>query len=121
MKKLLIIVILGLALCGCNSVSTNYKDVTCDEKNQILEKNKQAVLIDVRTKAEFDEKHLDNAINIPYDEIIVTLEKNDAINTNTPIIVYCKSGGRSITAATSLIEKGYTKIYNLGAISNCKE
>ena len=120
MKKLIIAVVLLLSICGCTQEQqTEIKQVTCNEKDEILEKNKQAMLIDVRTEEEYKEKHLDDAINIPYDVIGDTIETYGTIDFDTPIIVYCKSGGRSSQAAETLKDKGYTKIYDLGAISNC--
>ena len=40
---------------------------------------------------------------------------------NTHIIVYCRSGNRSATAAQKLIDMGYKKVYDLGAMSNCEK
>lgn len=122
MKKIVIIFVLFLCLCGCSSDSSEKaepKKVSCDEKNEILEKDKTAMLIDVRTKDEFESKHLKDAINIPYDVIVEELDTYGTISFNTPIIVYCKSGGRSNMAAEALATAGYKKIYDLGAISNC--
>lgn len=119
MKKLLIIIILLLSICGCTSTETaEIKQVTCSEKDEIL-KNDRAMLIDVRTKMEYEEKHLDNAVNIPYEKIVETLDAYGDIDFNVPIVVYCQSGGRSSMAAESLKEAGYKNIYDLGAISNC--
>ena len=120
MKKLLLLFIVLLVLCGCkNQQVAEVKNVTCTEKQEIL-KDKSAVLIDVRSKEEFDESHLKNAINIVYDQIVEGLDIYGTIDFNTPIVVYCKSGARSSAAAKALLKAGYKKIYNLGAMSNCK-
>ncbi len=123
MKKIITIAIVVIALCGCGSKqsteSLEAKKITCEEKEEVL-KDKHAMLIDVRTKEEFDEKHLANAINIPFDKIVDTLSTYGTIDSNIPLIVYCKSGGRSGQAAASLIEAGYKKVYDLGAMSNCE-
>ena len=122
MKKSKIIIVLALALllCGCtSSEEAESKQVTCNEKDEILEKEENAMLIDVRTKEEFEEKHIEKAINIPYDQIVEVLDTYGTISFDTPIIVYCKSGGRSAQAADALLEAGYKNIYDLGAMSNC--
>ena len=121
MKKIVILTLLLLGLCGCTSnEKTKIIQVTCNEKDEIIEKESHAMLIDVRTKGEYEESHLKDAINIPYDEIVQKLSTNGAINFNVPIIVYCKSGARSNMAAEALKEEGYKNIYDLGSIDNCK-
>ena len=121
MKKIVILTLLLLGLCGCTSnEKAEIKQVTCNEKDEIIEKESHAMLIDVRTKEEYEESHLKDAINIPYDEIVQKLSTNGAIDFNVPIIVYCKSGTRSNMAAEALKEEGYKNIYDLGSIDNCK-
>ena len=60
--------------------------------------NEGAVLIDVRSASEYAESHLDNSINLTVDTIGVNIEKLVS-DKNTKIIVYCRSGNRSATAA----------------------
>lgn len=119
MKKLIILTILLLAICGCNSKETQIKQITCGEKDNIIKQQNHAMLIDVRTKEEYETNHLKDAINIPYDEIVQVLSTYGTIDYKTPIIVYCKSGVRSNKAAESLKEAGYNNIYDLGSIENC--
>ncbi len=76
-----------------------------------------AILIDVRTQEEFDEKHIDGAILMPYDEIS-TLISEQIEDKDTKVILYCRSGRRSGIAAQSLLELGYKHIYDLGAMSS---
>ena len=70
-----------------------------------------ALLIDVRTKEEFDEGHIDGAINISFDE---TKALMDAIghDKQRPVVVYCRSGNRSGKAKASLDKEGFTNIFN---------
>ena len=119
MKKVLFLTILVLLLCACSSETQAIKQVTCNEKDEIIKNDAHAMLIDVRTKEEYDENHLENAINIPYDEITQALQEYGTIDFNVPIILYCQSGQRSSMAAESLVKEGYKKIYNLGSITNC--
>lgn len=120
MKKIVFMIILLISICGCSSDTTSeIKQITCNEKDEIIKNEKHAMLIDVRTKEEYDSKHLENAINIPYDTIVDELSTYGTIDFDVPIIVYCKSGGRSSMAATSLVNAGYKNVYDLGAISNC--
>ena len=71
-----------------------------------------AILLDVRTKQEFMEGHLNGAIVIPYYEISKKIE-NIIPSKEQEIIVYCKNGGRGITAVETLNKLGYKNVYNL--------
>ena len=94
----------------CTREVSNINEITYDK---LLEKVKEgAILIDVRTKQEFLEGHLDGAILIPYYEISKKIE-NILQNKEQTIIVYCLNGGRSIKAGEELKELGYKNIYNL--------
>ena len=76
-----------------------------------------ALIIDVRTANEYQQKHVQQAVNIPYDEIasrITTL----APDRSTRIILYCRSGHRSGIAAQTLREMGYQQINNRGGLSD---
>ena len=78
-----------------------------------------AILIDVRTKAEFDAGHLEGAINIPFDTIAAEI-KAVASNTDAEIVLYCRSGRRSAFAAQSLQPLGYGNIFNAGGYEDLK-
>lgn len=64
-----------------------------------------ALLLDVRTPAEFCEGHLANAQNIPVQELPSRL--HEVGPTSRPIVVYCRSGGRSALARQLLTQAGY--------------
>ena len=117
MKKIIVLISLIL-LTGCASSEIKTGKISCNQKNKLLE-NENTVIIDVRKKEEYKESHIDKAINIPYDTIIEGVEKKN-IDKETPIIVHCKSGKRSEKAYETLINAGYKKVYDLGAMSNCK-
>lgn len=79
-----------------------------------------SVLIDVRTAQEFATGYIPEAINIPLDALTVELPKlvKDPAKT---IMVYCRSGNRSATAAARLKELGYLIVLDLGGIVDYKE
>ena len=103
MKKILFILISILFIGGCTSTS-DYKT---------LMENNDYVILDVRTKDEYDESHVIDAINIPFDEIDETIE----IDKDKLIFVYCKSGNRSSIAYNTLTNLGY-EVYDLGAFKD---
>ncbi len=107
MKKLVIILFVIL-LTGCSTQKAETK-MTLD---QILASNNYQI-IDVRTKTEYEESHIKNSINIPYD----TIDENTKLDKNKTIMVYCKSGKRSSIAYSKLKDLGYD-VYDLGAFAN---
>lgn len=75
-----------------------------------------AMLLDVRSPSEYASGHLDGAVNIPVSDLggrLAKLGKKDR-----PIVVYCRSGNRSGQAARILGAAGFTKVFDLGAMSN---
>ena len=75
------------------------------------------LIIDVRTKAEWNDGHIEGAILIPYElmgEKITTVTKDKSGR----IYVYCRSGRRSQIAKKTLEELGYKDVVNLGALDD---
>lgn len=103
MKHILFVLITSILFIGCSNVS--------DEELRAahIAYKKGAIIVDVRTKEEFEKRHIKNAINIPVqmiDKLYYTLPKNKEI------IVYCRSGSRSSQAASYLRKKG-RKVYDV--------
>lgn len=79
--------------------------------NQVNEAKKQgALLLDVRTKEEFELGHIEGAINIPVDNLRNSLQ---TLNPKQDIIVYCAIGLRGYLAYRILEQNGFTAIRNL--------
>jgi phage shock protein E len=70
-----------------------------------------ALLVDVRSKEEFSEGHVDGAINIPWDQTDALLFAigNDK---QRQVVFYCRSGNRAGKARTEMESRGYTQIFN---------
>ena len=64
-----------------------------------------ALLLDVRTPAEFAEGHVTRATNIPVQELPARLQ--EVGSRSRPVVVYCRSGGRSAQAAAMLSAAGF--------------
>ena len=73
------------------------------------------LILDVRTQAEFEDGHIENAILLPYDEI--EERAKDVIGSvHRTVLVYCRSGRRSAEAARMLSEMGFLSVYDFGGI-----
>lgn len=88
-------------------------DLTNEEAMEIC-KRTNALLIDVRTPEEYREKHIEGAVNIPVYEIDNI--KNEIIDPNKVILVYCKTGKRSKIVKQILTQNGYKNVYTFSAI-----
>lgn len=111
---LLLIVFLA-SLTSCSKQS--YQDISPQEAKEMLQNDDQVVLVDVRTKSEYSERHIPGSILIPVGE----LKKEASVKIkekDKPIVVYCRTGVRSAKAAGILTDEGYTEVYNLGGISD---
>jgi len=102
MNKIITVLILVLSLSlfsGCSKVSD--EDLRAAHKAA----DQGAMIIDVRSKKEYDNGHIDNAVNIPLDYLDKMYGR---IPKDKEIIVYCRSGSRSMVAAHLLRGQGWT-------------
>jgi phage shock protein E len=78
---------------------------------------KGAVIVDVRTKSEYDQGHVAGSKNIPLNEIKL---KTEMIRKwNKPVVTVCRSGSRS-AMAKGILQSASIEVYNGGAWSNLK-
>lgn len=85
-------------------------DITKANLNQMISQG--AILLDVRSEQEYNEGHLNNAIQIADYELKGKVE-NILKDKNAMIIVYCQSGNRSRKSCSILRNMGYKNVYNL--------
>ena len=118
MKKFFtsLLALLGLAACG----QQGYENADVNGfAAQIADPN--VVLLDVRTAKEFDEGHLQKAVNIDVTQDGFVEKAKSMLPADKTIAVYCRSGKRSALAAGALTKEGY-KVVNLkGGIMAWKE
>lgn len=75
-----------------------------------------ALVVDVRTPQEFAGGHYPGAVNIPVDQVQSRLKEFG--DRNSPVVVYCQSGGRSAMAKQILEGAGFTKVTNGGGVAD---
>jgi rhodanese-related sulfurtransferase len=80
-----------------------------DIKNIIEE---GALIVDVRTKEEYEQGHIPGSLNIPLDGIGKAMEW---LQKDVPTVLVCASGSRSAHAVMVLKANGFEKVYNGGA------
>lgn len=128
MKKFLfVIVAAALSLASCTAAqspaetSASDKPAETSEKVEIINNSPaefeanmtgEYLLLDVRTQEEYDQGHIDGSVLIPVSDL---QERIDEISQykDQKVLVYCRSGNRSVTASYMLIDNGFTQVYNL--------
>lgn len=90
--------------------------ITFKQAQDILNTEKDAVLLDVRDEMEYYMGHADGAALFPVDEITAETAAQRLPDKNAPILIYCKTGARSAEAAEALEGIGYTRVYDIGSL-----
>jgi rhodanese-related sulfurtransferase len=70
------------------------------------------LIIDVREPFEYASGHVEGAINIPPRDLMNGAKQLSDVPKDTELILYCRSGSRSRTAAMILAQQGYSSIVN---------
>ena len=117
MKRFFMFLISSILLLSCTNAS--YKSVSSDEAMKMMKESKDYIILDVRTKSEFESGHIRGAINIP-NETITTKAPSELKDKNQLIFVYCRSGNRSKQASSKLAKLGYSSIIEFGGINSWK-
>lgn len=77
------------------------------------------VWLDVRTDEEYSEDHIPGSAHIPHDEIAARVAEL-GLEKDSEIRVYCRSGKRAGIALATLQELGYSRVENVGGISDAR-
>ena len=131
MKKLaqfFLLALAGLTLSACAapaaevaevspapSPAVEYKKISAEDAKARMDSGDTIVILDVRTKEEYDAGHIAGAILVP-NETIVDKQPELLPDLDAEILVYCRSGNRSAQAAKKLIAIGYTNVVDFGGI-----
>lgn len=107
--------ILGVCFFMKNWIKKLYRskeNITKEEMEEMINNDSNIIILDVRSHQEYEEGHLNGAINIPtyelYTQATRVLQDKDAI-----IIAYCTVGVRSKNAINILRKMGYRNLYHL--------
>lgn len=106
-----------LAGCGGNTSDGSYEQITQEEAKEMMD-TQEVIILDVREQDEYDSGHIPGAVLLP----VGTIDKDTAAEvipeTDSTVLVYCRSGNRSKTASSTLADLGYTNIYEFGGINS---
>ena len=111
----LIVTSLTAVFAGCSDKEGGYQSVSAQEAKKLMDESEGYIIIDVRTKEQFDSGHIKGATLISDDQIgklaEIMLRDKDQL-----IFVYCRSGRRSKNASAELASMGYSNIIEFGGI-----
>ena len=131
MRQILLLFLAGFAvlfalLSGCTLSKTKadtaedmtgkaaYQKISAEEAYEMMA-SQEVVVVDVRTREEYDGGHIENAVLVPNESI--GGEMPEALpDKEATLLVYCRSGRRSKDAAQKLLELGYQSVYDFGGV-----
>ena len=107
-------------LTGCGTAGTSeesgYTHISQEEAKEMMD-NQEVLILDVREQSEYDSGHIPDAVLLPVGTITEESAAEVIPDKDTTVLVYCRSGNRSKTAAKALADLGYTNIYEFGGIT----
>ena len=89
------------------------KNIGQEEWRKLLAEDKDAVIIDVRTREEFESGYLKNAQLIDIMQPQSFMDSVNKLDKNKNYYMYCRSGNRSGQACQVLDSQGFKNTYNL--------
>ena len=119
MKRILPILLtffLLLTGCGGNGSHSSYHQITQEEAKEMMD-TEEVIILDVREQDEYDSGHIPDAVLLPVGTINEDTAAEVIPEKDSKVLVYCRSGNRSKTASSTLVELGYTNIYEFGGIN----
>ena len=91
---------------------SGFKEVSAEQAFKVIQNEKGIIILDVRTKAEFNEGHIKDAVNKDFMSSDFTSLLN-TLDKNSPYLLYCRSGNRSGKTLKKMREMGFKRINHL--------
>ena len=109
-----------LAACGGDEPSSTAGTAAATARGEVAVNPVEAVVIDVRTPAEFASGHLEGAVNID----VQAPDFADQVSRLDPAgryLVYCRSGNRSAVAVAMMADLGFGDLTDLGGVAEAAQ
>lgn len=108
---------LALSLLACNAqqesgTKTGFTDINKTEAQALITSNPELQIIDVRTDGEVAAGMIDGAVQIDISQADFK-QRIEQLDKTKPVLVYCKSGGRSKNAQSIMQQAGFQEVHNL--------
>ncbi len=118
MKKwvtLLIGIVFMVSVVSCSAKQSSdsiLKNISAAEAAKMIAKDSTVVIIDIRTKEEYDTGHIAGALNFNYYSQAFKSQIS-SLDSSKKYIIYCRSGNRSGKAMPMFEEAGFKEVYNI--------
>jgi NADPH-dependent 2,4-dienoyl-CoA reductase/sulfur reductase-like enzyme/rhodanese-related sulfurtransferase len=93
-----------------NALNKDRPVITAKAVQSLVSKGEKVQVIDARVNKQYEESHLDTAVNMPQDQLREDLK---TLDKDTLTITYCNKGVTGNAAQNILINNGFKKVYNL--------
>ncbi|MBU3097830.1 MULTISPECIES: rhodanese-like domain-containing protein [Clostridium] len=90
----------------------NVTNISGDEALNLIKENKDLIVLDVRTKREYQTGHINASKLMPVNEIASRIKELEKFRGKA-ILVHCASGGRSPKAVNVLLKNKFSPIYHM--------
>ena len=115
-RTLILAILLVLTGCGGDTVENRYQQISQEKAKEMMD-TQGVIVLDVREQDEFDSGHIPGAVLLPVGTITKDTAASVIPEPDSVVLVYCRSGNRSKTAAKALADLGYTNIFEFGGIN----
>lgn len=103
---------------GSTKTQTEVKNISAKQARELIDREKDVFILDVRTQEEYNDAHIKGANLIPIQELEQNINK---IPKDKKVIVHCAKGKRSAKACEILKDEGLKELYNVeGGINQWK-
>ena len=99
--------------CGGNGSDSSYQQITQGEAKEMMY-TEEVIILDVREQDEYDSGHIPGVALLPVGTINEDTAAEVIPEKDSKVLVYYRSGNRSKTASSTLVEPGYANIYEFG-------
>ena len=93
-------------------LNKNVNNVSGEEAVKLISENKDLIILDVRTKGEYQSGHIKGSTLMPVGDIASRITELEKFR-GKPILVHCASGGRSPKAVNVLLKNKFSPIYHM--------
>ncbi len=111
MRRFLITLLLALPFALCSAQKT--ANVSVEQAVEMIAKTKKLQIVDVRTPAEFKTGHIKGAVNIDFRDAEFEKKIKKQLKRKRPVLLYCRSGRRSLNAMNKMSTLKFKEVYNL--------
>ncbi len=93
-----------------NAIHSNRKLISAQELDELMKSDKNYQLIDARATSQYEQDHVETAVNVPHAKLRDSLDKFDKEKIT---ITYCNKGVTGNAAQNILLNHGFKEVYNL--------